>query len=142
MGDAIRCGERHIGGDSFTVLLGEPITKGPIPCTKQLIDVYNKYKSLAISLEEVPPEKGERYGIISESEVEKDIYKILELVEKPPKEKTPSNLAIRGRYVLTPDIFDRIDETEPVVCSKIQLTDALQKPDSIYGATFEAKTCD
>lgn len=142
LGDAIKCGERHIGGEAFAVLLGDSITKGPIPCTKQLIDVYNKYKSSAISLEEVAPEKVERYGIISGSEVEKNIYKISELVEKPPKEKAPSNLAIMGRYVLTPDIFDRIDETEPGVGGEIQLTDALQKLDSIYGVTFEGKTYD
>ena len=142
LGDAIRCGERHIGGEAFAVLLGDSITKGPVPCTKQLIDVYSKYNSSAISLEEVPIEKVERYGIISGSEVEKDIYKISELVEKPPKEKAPSNLAIMGRYVLTPDIFDRIDETEPGVGGEIQLTDALQKLDSIYGVTFEGKTYD
>ena len=136
LGDAIRCGERHIGGEAFAVLLGDSITKGPVPCTKQLIDVYSKYNSSAISLEEVPIEKVERYGIISGSEVEKDIYKISELVEKPPKEKAPSNLAIMGRYVLTPDIFDKIDETEPGVGGEIQLTDALQKLDSIYGVTF------
>ena len=92
LGDAIKCGERHIGGEAFAVLLGDSITKGPVPCTKQLIDVYSKYKSSAISLEEVPQEKVERYGIISESEVEKDIYKIKELVEKPPKEKAPQTL--------------------------------------------------
>ena len=113
-----------------------------MPCTKQLIDVYSKYNSSAISLEEVPTEKVERYGIISGSEVEKDIYKIKELVEKPPKEKAPSNLVIMGRYVLTPNIFDRIDETEPGVGGEIQLTDALQKLDSIYGVTFEGKTYD
>ena len=142
LGDAIKCGERHIGGEAFAVLLGDSITKGPVPCTKQLIDVYSKYQSSAISLEEVPQEKVERYGIISGSEVEKDIYKISQLVEKPPKEKAPSNLAIMGRYVLTPDIFDRIDETEPGVGGEIQLTDALQKLDSIYGVTFEGKTYD
>ena len=142
LGDAIKCGERHIGGEAFAVLLGDSITKGPVPCTKQLIDVYSKYNSSAISLEEVPLEKVERYGIISGSEVEKDIYKIKELVEKPPKEKAPSNLAIMGRYVLTPDIFDKIDETEPGVGGEIQLTDALQKLDSIYGVTFEGKTYD
>lgn len=113
-----------------------------MPCTKQLIDVYSKYNSSAISLEEVPTEKVERYGIISGSEVEKDVYKISELVEKPPKEKAPSNLAIMGRYVLTPDIIDRIDETEPGVGGEIQLTDALQKLDSVYEITFEDKNYD
>lgn len=84
----------------------------------------------------------ERYGIISGSEVENDIYKINELVEKPPAEEAPSNLAIMGRYVLTPDIFDKIDETEPGVGGEIQLTDALQKLDSIYGVAFQGKTYD
>ena len=142
LGDAIRCGERHIGGEAFAVLLGDSITKGPTPCTKQLIDVYNKYDASAISLEEVPLEKVERYGIIKGSEAEKNIYKISALVEKPPMDKAPSNLAIMGRYVLTPDIFEKIDETEPGVGGEIQLTDALQKLDSIYGVTFEGKTYD
>ena len=142
LGDAIKCGQRHVGGEAFAVLLGDSITKGPTPCTKQLIDVYNKYNASAISLEEVPLEKVERYGIIKGSEAEKDIYKIEELVEKPPMDKAPSNLAIMGRYVLTPDIFDKIDETEPGVGGEIQLTDALQKLDSIYGVAFEGKTYD
>ena len=142
LGDAIKCGQRHIGGEPFAVLLGDSITKGPTPCTKQLIDVYNKYNASAISLEEVPLEKVERYGIIKGSEAEKDIYKIEELVEKPPMDKAPSNLAIMGRYVLTPDIFDKIDETEPGVGGEIQLTDALQKLDSIYGVAFKGKTYD
>ena len=142
LGDAIRCGQRHVGDEPFAVLLGDSITKGPTPCTKQLIDVYEKYNSSAISLEEVPLDKVERYGIINGCEVENNIYKINELVEKPPKEKAPSNLAIMGRYVLTPDIFDKIDETEAGVGGEIQLTDALQKLDSIYGVTFEGKTYD
>lgn len=142
LGDAIKCGEKHIGDEAFAVLLGDSITKGPVPCTKQLIDVYNKYNASAISLEEVPEEKVERYGIINGSKVKDNIYKISELVEKPPKEETPSNLAIMGRYVLTPDIFDKISETETGVGGEIQLTDALQKLDSIYGVTFEGKTYD
>ena len=142
LGDAIKCGERHIGGEPFAVLLGDSITRGPTPCTKQLIDVYNKYNASAISVEEVPLDKVERYGIINGSEVEKDIYKITELIEKPPAEETPSNLAIMGRYVLTPDIFDKLDETEAGYGGEIQLTDALQKLDSIYGVTFNGKTYD
>ena len=117
-------------------------TPSPNSSTRQLIDVYNKYNASAISLEEVPMDKVERYGIIKGSEVEKNIYKISELVEKPPRDNAPSNLAIMGRYVLTPDIFDKIDETEPGVGGEIQLTDALQKLDSIYGVTFKGKTYD
>lgn len=142
LGDAISCARKHIAGEPFAVLLGDSITKGPTPCTQQLIDVYKKYNASAISLEEVPQEKVERYGIISGSEVENNIYKISRLVEKPPKDKAPSNLAIMGRYVLTPDIFDRLNETEAGYGGEIQLTDALQKLDSIYGVRFEGKTYD
>ena len=75
LGDAIRCGERHIGGEAFAVLLGDSITKGPVPCTKQLIDVYSKYNSSAISLEEVPLEKVERYAISAEAKLKKTFIK-------------------------------------------------------------------
>ena len=142
LGDAIYCAKKHIGGEPFAVLLGDSITKGPTPCTKQLIDVYEKYDSSAISLEAVPKEKVERYGIIKGTEVEPNVYNIEKLVEKPLAHQAPSNLAIMGRYVLAPEIFDKIDETEPGVGGEIQLTDALQKLDSIYGVTFEGKTYD
>lgn len=142
LGDAIYCARKHVGDEPFAVMLGDTITKGNTPCTKQLIDIYNKYDASAISLEEVPIEKVERYGIIKGEEIEKDVYKINQLVEKPPMSKAPSNLAIMGRYVLTPDIFDKINETEPGVGGEIQLTDALSKLDAIYGNTFEGKTYD
>lgn len=142
LGDAIYCARKHVGDEPFAVMLGDTITKGNTPCTKQLIDIYNKYDASAISLEEVPMEKVERYGIIKGEEIEKDVYKINQLVEKPPMSEAPSNLAIMGRYVLTPDIFDKIDETEPGVGGEIQLTDALSKLDAIYGNTFEGKTYD
>lgn len=142
LGDAIYCARKHVGDEPFAVMLGDTITKGNTPCTKQLIDVYNKYEASAISLEEVPLEKVERYGIIKGNEIEKDVYKIDQLVEKPPRSEAPSNLAIMGRYILTPDIFDKIEETEPGVGGEIQLTDALSKLDAIYGNTFEGKTYD
>ena len=122
--------------------MGDSITRDPTPCTKQLIGIYNKYSASAISVEEVPLDNLERYGIINGSEVEMDIYKITELVEKPPAEKAPSNLAIMERYVLTPNIFDKLDETKADYGGEIQLTDALQKQDSIYGVTFKGKTYD
>lgn len=142
LGDAIACAEKHVGGEAFAVLLGDSITKGPTPCTKQLIDVYNKYQKSAISLEAVPQDKIERYGIIKGSNVGDNVYKIDQLIEKPPADKAPSNLAIMGRYVLAPDIFDKIKETEAGVGGEIQLTDALSKLDEIYGVAFEGKTYD
>ncbi|MEE0025255.1 UTP--glucose-1-phosphate uridylyltransferase GalU [Methanobrevibacter sp.] len=142
LGDAINCAKKHVGGEAFAVLLGDSITKGKTPCTKQLIDIHKKYDKSAISLEEVPQEKVSRYGIIDGVKVEENVFDIKKLVEKPSVENAPSNLAIMGRYVLTPDIFDKLDETEPGVGGEIQLTDALQKLDSIYGVTFEGKTYD
>ena len=142
LGDAIYCAKKHVGDEPFAVMLGDTITKGKTPCTKQLIDIYNKYEASAISLERVPQEKVERYGIIKGVKIEQDVYQIDELVEKPPVNEAPSNLAIMGRYVLTPDIFDKIKETGVGVGGEIQLTDALAKLDKIYGNTFEGKTYD
>lgn len=142
LGDAIYCAKKHVGDEPFAVMLGDSITKGPSPCTKQLIDIYNKYEASAISLEAVPENKVERYGIIDGIEVESNVYKINNLVEKPSVAEAPSNLAIMGRYVLTPDIFDKIKDTKPGVGGEIQLTDALNDLDVIYGNTFEGKTYD
>ena len=142
LGDAIYCAKKHIGNDPFVVMLGDTITKDKVPCTKQLIDIYNKYEKSVIALEEVPDEKVERYGIIGGEEIEENIYKIDKLVEKPPLRVAPSNLAIMGRYVLTPDIFDCIEKVEPGYGGEIQLTDALSKLDEIYGQVFTGESYD
>jgi UTP--glucose-1-phosphate uridylyltransferase len=142
LGHAIYCAEKHIGDEPFAVMLGDTITKGTTPCTKQLIDVCNKYNASAISVEEVPDNKIERYGIIDGKQIEDRVYQINKLVEKPSLAEAPSNLAIMGRYVLTPDIFGKIEETEPGKGGEIQLTDALSKLDTIYGAVFDGKSYD
>jgi len=142
LGDAIYCAEKHIGDEAFAVMLGDTITKNSTPCTKQLVNVYNKYNASAIAVEEVPCEKVERYGIIKGNEVEKGLYKIEKLVEKPKVDEAPSNLAIMGRYVLTNDIFEHIENTEPGFGGEIQLTDAMAKLDNIYGDVFKGKTYD
>ena len=142
LGDAIYCAKKHVGNDPFVVMLGDTITKDTVPCTKQLIDIYNKYEKSVIALEEVPDEKVERYGIIGGEVIEENIYKIDKLVEKPPLRVAPSNLAIMGRYVLTPDIFDCIEKVEPGYGGEIQLTDALSKLDEIYGQVFTGQSYD
>ncbi len=142
LGDAIYCAKKHIGNDPFVVMLGDTITKDTVPCTKQLIEIYEKYGKSVIALEEVPDEKVERYGIIGGEEIEPSIYKIDKLVEKPPLRVAPSNLAIMGRYVLTPDIFDCIENVEPGYGGEIQLTDALSKLDEIYGQVFKGQSYD
>ena len=142
LGDAIYCAKKHVGDDPFVVMLGDTITKDTVPCTKQLIEIYEKYGKSVIALEEVPDEKVERYGIIGGEEIEPNIYKIDKLVEKPPLRVAPSNLAIMGRYVLTPDIFDCIENVEPGYGGEIQLTDALSKLDEIYGQVFKGQSYD
>ena len=142
LGDAIYCAKKHVGNDPFVVMLGDTITKDTVPCTKQLIDIYERYGKSVIALEEVPDEKVERYGIIGGEEIEDSIYKIDKLVEKPPLRVAPSNLAIMGRYVLTPDIFDCIENVEPGYGGEIQLTDALSKLDEIYGQVLKGESFD
>ena len=142
LGDAIHWAKKHVGAEPFVVMLGDTITKAKVPCTKQLIDLYVKYGKSAIAVEPVPDEKVERYGIIDGTEVEENVYKINRLVEKPALKDAPSNLAIMGRYVLTPDIFEHIENTEPGVGGEIQLTDALSKLDSIYGQVFTGESYD
>ena len=142
LGDAIYCAKKHVGDDPFVVMLGDTITKDTVPCTKQLIDIHEKYGKSVIALEEVPDEKVERYGIIGGEEIEPNIYQIDKLVEKPPLRVAPSNLAIMGRYVLTPDIFDCIENVEPGYGGEIQLTDALSKLDEIYGQVFKGQSYD
>lgn len=142
LGDAIYCAKKHVGDEPFVVMLGDTITKGESPCTKQLIEVYEKYGKSAIAVEEVPEEKIERYGIIGGNEVEPGVIDINQLVEKPPRSVAPSNLAIMGRYFLTPDIFDHIENVEPGYGGEIQLTDALAKLDAIYGKVFVGESYD
>ena len=142
LGDAIHWAKKHVGSEPFVVMLGDTITKAEVPCTKQLIDLYVKYGKSAIAVEPVPDEKVERYGIIDGTEIEENVYKINRLVEKPALKDAPSKLAIMGRYVLTPDIFEHIENTEPGVGGEIQLTDALSQLDSIYGQVFTGESYD
>ncbi|WP_295113743.1 UTP--glucose-1-phosphate uridylyltransferase GalU [uncultured Methanobrevibacter sp.] len=138
LGDAIMSAKRHVGSEPFVVLLGDSITKGPL-CTKKLLEVFDKYQKSTISIREVPNEHVNKYGIVSGTEIDENIYKINNLIEKPEIGQSPTNLAITGRYVLTPDIFDKIEETEPGFNDEIQLTDAISKLDDIYGVKYEGK---
>lgn len=139
LGDAILCAKKHIDEEPFAVLLGDSITKNQTPCIKQLINVFNRYGKTTISIKEVPREKICNYGIVGADMIEEDIYKINYLVEKPKINQVSFNMAIVGRYILTPDIFDKINQTEPGFNGEIQLTDALSKLDELYGVKFNGK---
>ena len=142
LGDAILCAEKHIDGDPFAVLLGDTITRSSVPCTKQLMDIFEKYESSAIAIERLPEEKIERYGIIKGDKVNDSLYRIEELVEKPKLSEAPSNLGITGRYILTPEIFDHLENVSPGVGGEIQLTDAMKSLETVYGHVFDGKIYD
>ena len=142
LGDAILCAEKHIDGDPFAVLLGDTITHSNVPCTKQLMDIFEKYESSTIAIERLPEEKIERYGIIKGDKVNDSLYRIEELVEKPKLSEAPSNLGITGRYILTPEIFDHLANVSPGVGGEIQLTDAMKSLETVYGHVFDGKIYD
>lgn len=126
LGHAILCAKNHVGADPFAVLLGDTITLTSVPCTKKLIEIYEKYGASVIAVEEVPREKVENYGIIKANQIDDDLFVVEDLVEKPSMDEAPSNLAIFGRYFLTPKIFDSLAATPPGRNQEIQLTDALK----------------
>lgn len=128
LGDAILRAKKHVGNEPFAVLLGDTITLGEDkPCIKVLADAYDKYQCSIIGVEYVPQDKVRQYGIISGKQIDEHTYEITGLVEKPDPDKAPSNIAIFGRYILTPAIFKHLEETEAGLGGEIQLTDALNK---------------
>ncbi|MCZ8519321.1 MULTISPECIES: UTP--glucose-1-phosphate uridylyltransferase GalU [Paenibacillus] len=127
LGHAIWCARRFIGDEPFAVLLGDDIVHGETPCLKQLIQEYEKTQSSVIGVQPVSLEETQRYGIVDTSVRNGRLYEVQNLVEKPPLGKAPSNLAIMGRYVLTPRIFDFLALHEEGAGGEIQLTDAIQK---------------
>jgi UTP--glucose-1-phosphate uridylyltransferase len=145
LGDAIRYARRHVGAEPFAVLLGDTIVDSAIPATQQLIDAYEQYRQPVIAVEEVPREKVHRYGIVGVKPLGGRAYQITDLVEKPSPDEAPSNFAVAGRYVLTPDIFACIDRTKPGKNNEIQITDALRlllKTQPMVAVKFEGKRYD
>ncbi len=127
LGHAILTGESLIGIQPFGVLLSDDLclNEGPGVLT-QMAELYRQFRCSIVAIQEVPMEEVHKYGVIAGEKLKDGIYQVNEMVEKPPAESAPSNLAIIGRYILTPDIFDIIRETEPGANGEVQLTDALQ----------------
>ena len=128
LGHAINCASRFIGNEPFAVLLGDDIVKSDVPCTKQLIDMYEKYECSVVGVQPVPDEDVSKYGIIAPMEEQKKpgVITVESLVEKPDIKNAPSNYAIMGRYILTPDIFSILEDLPAGAGGEIQLTDALK----------------
>jgi UTP--glucose-1-phosphate uridylyltransferase len=126
LGDAIAHARQHVGNESFAVLLGDTLLDAELPCTRQLIDIHNRYGGVVLAVEEVPEDKVDRYGIIAGEAIESDLWCVSDLIEKPQRGQAPSRLAIAGRYVLPPEIFDVLEGIAPGKLGEIQLTDALR----------------
>lgn len=145
LGDAIRYARHHVGNEPFAVLLGDTIMDAVIPVTQQLIDTYAQYGGSVIAVEEVPHDKVNRYGIVGGKFLSDRIMEVETLVEKPTLSEAPSNLAIAGRYILTPEIFDMLEQTPAGKNNEIQLTDAmllLLKRENLYAHCIEGKRHD
>lgn len=126
LGDAVLCAKAFIGDEPFAVLLGDDIVYNPErPCLRQLMDCYEEHPGIILGAQFVPQEKVSSYGIVSGEAIADNLYRVEGLVEKPQVEMAPSNLAVLGRYILTPDIFEILETTKPGVGNEIQLTDAL-----------------
>jgi UTP--glucose-1-phosphate uridylyltransferase len=148
LGQAISCASRFIGDEPFAVLLGDDIVHSPEkPCLKQLVDVYERYNSSIIGVQEVPEQDVSKYGVISinQNGIEDGVYHINDLVEKPKQEEAPSNYAIMGRYVLRPEIFEILENQKPGAGGEIQLTDAiktLNQMQMVVGYEFDGERHD
>jgi UTP--glucose-1-phosphate uridylyltransferase len=135
LGHAVLVTRRYIGDEPFAVLLGDVIIDAEVPCTKQLVDVYETHGPV-IALLAVPEDKTQLYGVISGKSVRERLYHVEKLVEKPAPGTAPSNLSVLGRYVLPPSIFDILERTPPGKGGEIQLTDALDalaREGKLYG---------
>ncbi|WP_160032341.1 UTP--glucose-1-phosphate uridylyltransferase GalU [Paenibacillus sp. An7] len=134
LGHAVWCARNFIGNEPFAVLLGDDIVVSETPCTRQLIDQYGKFGKSILGVKNVNNNETDRYGIIDPLFTDGRLTSINSLIEKPPIGTAPSNLAIMGRYILTPEIFNYLEEQEIGAGGEIQLTDAIQKLNSEYGS--------
>jgi len=142
LGHAVLVTKELIGPEPFAVILGDDVIDARPPALKQMIDVFDELDGPVLAIEEVPRESVSSYGVIDAEEIRPGVYRIRDMVEKPPRDEAPSNLAIIGRYILTPDIFPALEETarEKDRTGEIQLTNGLRKllkKRPIYGCRID-----
>ncbi len=150
LGHAVLRAKELVGNEPFSVILSDDIIASETPCVRQLLDIYEYYGASVLALMEVPPDQISAYGVVdaelvSDNGRENRLFRIRNMVEKPKPADAPSNLAIIGRYILTPEIFHCIESIEPGSGGEIQLTDALKymlRNRPIYGLKFEGKRYD
>ena len=149
LGHAILTGETLIGNEAFAVILADDLcdNNGSDPVLKQMVEIFNKYQCSVVAIEEIPNDQTDKYGIIEGHLVDNtdDTFRVTDMVEKPEPSEAPSNMAIIGRYILTPDIFDILRHTKPGKADEIQLTDALReqaKEGKVIAYQFRGKRFD
>ncbi|MCO5142440.1 MAG: UTP--glucose-1-phosphate uridylyltransferase [Oligoflexia bacterium] len=146
LGHAILCARPIVQNEPFAVLLGDDVIDGKVSATKQLIDISEKYSGApVVGIMNVSDEDVSKYGIIEGTPIDKKTFAVKSLIEKPDLKNAPSNLAIPGRYVLTPDIFDILKDAQPGLKGEIQLTDSLNvlaKNREMYAYEFEGRRFD
>jgi len=145
LGHAIHCARNFIANEPFAVLLGDDIVDAKTPCLAQMLQAYNEYKTTVLGVQEVPAQEVDKYGIIDGKWIEDRVYKVRDLVEKPAVKEAPTNIAILGRYIISPSIFPVLENTPPGKGGEIQLTDALRtlvRQEAMYAFLFEGRRYD
>ena len=145
LGHAVLCAKQFVGKEPFAVLLGDDIIDDPVPCLKQLMDVYQDYPGTVLGVQEVPQHKVSSYGIVRPKPIKENLWQALDLIEKPDVAEAPSRLAVLGRYIIQPEIFAILEDTEPGRGGEIQLTDALRRlatQQPMYAYHFEGRRYD
>ena len=137
LGAAVQYAEDHVGDEPFALLLGDNFIESSTPSIENLVDVAEDCEESVVALERIPWEEVPAYGIADVADTSGRSYPVDDLVEKPTREAAPSNLAIIGRYVFTPEIFDRLDETERSARGELELTDAMRKLSAIRGTEIQ-----
>ncbi len=144
-GHAILCAKKLVGDEPCAILFGDDIVDHSVPCLAQLMKVYEKYEDTVIALEEVDKKEVEQYGIVAGVEVNERTFEINNIVEKPSIKDAPSNLAVVGKYIITPQVFEELEKLKPDKSGEIRLTNALKtflKERSVYGYKFEGTRYD
>jgi UTP--glucose-1-phosphate uridylyltransferase len=147
LGHAILTGKPLIGNEPFGVVLSDDlcINQGGQGVLAQMVELYKQFRCSIVAVQEVPEDEVHKYGVVAGESLRDGLYRVDRMVEKPSKEEAPSNLAVIGRYILTPDIFDIIEQTEPGANNEVQLTDALQtqaKKGCVMAYKFEGRRFD
>ncbi|MBQ1249735.1 MAG: UTP--glucose-1-phosphate uridylyltransferase GalU, partial [Selenomonadales bacterium] len=145
LGHAILCARQFVGNEPFAVMLGDDVVDADSPCLGQLIDKYNEYQGSILGVQEVADDKVSSYGIVSPEMIADDVWRVRDLIEKPAVGEAPSNLAVLGRYIISPKVFDILATQQPGKGGEIQLTDALctlAKDEPMYAYRFKGRRYD